>query len=500
MNQGKSTFMNTLTQQNTSIVDSFAGTTADTKVALMEIHGLGPCKFFDTAGLDEAGSLGSKKHRKTINVMHQSNVVVLLIDPENCHYAPAVQNFPLTDKVLHDYARGLVGREPSKDDLQRLLPNNKYVQYLERLGEKNVKDTEKMVITRALEDARPLLVYINCKAGALPTTQFKTEIAEWTAYVNDLVAQHTRRAAAQASKKKRAAPFVRVRAINLHHTTAQQLAGEIAEAKKASSYQSMNETAYLPSGLVPGKPVLLIIPLDEESPKSRLLKPQTMTIEALIAKYIPVKCLRVNLGAMRGKYSEEERAQELSIFREQARDCQLIITDSQAIDQVSDHWPGPVTTFSVMQSRFLSGPHFTHLVDGLQKLDDYRKAMIGAPDAARSKFRILVCEACNHDRITDHCDDIGTVQIPRMLEKLLGQEVEVSHSYGRDDEFISSDTRNRYDLVIHCGGCMISRQQMVSRIKQLVDLGVSVTNYGLFFSYAKDAEVLKRVLKPYESD
>jgi small GTP-binding protein len=81
MNAGKSSVMNLLTQQETSIVDAAPGTTADTKTALLELHGLGPVKLFDTAGLDENGALGEKKRRKTFSDLKECDLALLLIDP-----------------------------------------------------------------------------------------------------------------------------------------------------------------------------------------------------------------------------------------------------------------------------------------------------------------------------------------------------------------------------------------------------------------------------------
>jgi len=82
MNAGKSTLMNLLTQQATSIVDDKPGTTADVKVALMEIHNIGPCKLFDTAGYDEEGKLGLKKLEKTRNIVKESDLVIIVIDKQ----------------------------------------------------------------------------------------------------------------------------------------------------------------------------------------------------------------------------------------------------------------------------------------------------------------------------------------------------------------------------------------------------------------------------------
>ena len=81
INAGKSTCMNLLTQQGTSLVDAQPGTTADIKSALLEIHAIGPCKVLDTAGLDEESRLGEKKRRKTLDALEEVDLAVLVIDP-----------------------------------------------------------------------------------------------------------------------------------------------------------------------------------------------------------------------------------------------------------------------------------------------------------------------------------------------------------------------------------------------------------------------------------
>lgn len=87
MNSGKSTIMNLLTQQATSLVDPTPGTTADTKIALQEIHGLGPVKLFDTAGLDESSLLGQKKRAKVLADRRECDLVLLVIDPDTRDFA-----------------------------------------------------------------------------------------------------------------------------------------------------------------------------------------------------------------------------------------------------------------------------------------------------------------------------------------------------------------------------------------------------------------------------
>lgn len=102
MNAGKSTFTNTLTQNNSSIVDATPGTTADAKISLMEIHGLGACKIFDTAGLDETGELGAKKRKKTLKIIDQADVVCII---QNKDLGPV----GFYDSLIKEYAHYISG-------------------------------------------------------------------------------------------------------------------------------------------------------------------------------------------------------------------------------------------------------------------------------------------------------------------------------------------------------------------------------------------------------
>lgn len=105
--------------------------------------------------------------------------------------------------------------------------------------------------------------------------------------------------------------------------------------------------------------------------------------------------------------------------------------------------------------------------------------------------RALICEACNHDRIAD---DIGVVQIPRHLKRLFGDRLQLEWSFGR--EYATKRLRD-YDVVIHCGGCMLDQQQMRARLGDIESTGVPITNYGLLLSWVQSPSALSRVLEPW---
>jgi hypothetical protein len=128
----------------------------------------------------------------------------------------------------------------------------------------------------------------------------------------------------------------------------------------------------------------------------------------------------------------------------------------------------------------MSGGRLNRFADGIKALDNLK-----AGDS------ILISEACNHSRIGE---DIGTVQIPNIIKKKF-PDVNIDHTFGR--EFQEKNDLGKYSLIISCGGCMISRQKMSARIRDLESVGVPYTNYGVFLSAVQGSVSLRKVLKPW---
>jgi predicted GTPase len=139
-----------------------------------------------------------------------------------------------------------------------------------------------------------------------------------------------------------------------------------------------------------------------------------------------------------------------------------------------------LTTFSIMMINYMSRGRLGAFVEGVKEMSKLRTG-----------DKILIAEACNHSRIRE---DIGTVQIPRLLKKHYPGVI-VDHSFGR--EFDEKGNLDEYKLVIHCGGCMISSQKLSARLRDLESSGVPVTNYGVLLSYFQGEAVLQRVISPW---
>ncbi|MBD3222379.1 GTP-binding protein [bacterium] len=420
INAGKSTAMNLLTQQETSLVDAQPGTTADIRSALMEIHAIGPCKLLDTAGLDEESQLGEKKRRKTLDAIEEVDLAVLVIDPVQ---ALASEHLAVEDSVA-TLARKL-GRplcvvfNRHHDDDRRLAPTGATIAQARRFCLSVLPDPA----------GTPVLDLDLSDAGR--STGFATFLAE--------------------------------------------AAGKTAE-----------QTPLLPTVTRHGV-VVLHIPMDEETPSGRLLRPQEMAMEALLRAGVPVGMYRVDLGLARSG-NEAVVAQQRRGFLdflgsfEASGGVQLVITDSQAID-IMDPWVPreiPLTTFSIMMVNQTACGDMSVFLEGTRALD-----------GLKAGDRVLVAEACNHDRIAE---DIGTVQLPRKLASVV-PGLHFDHAFGR--EFPDPEELRQYAVAIHCGGCMIRPQKLSARVTRLHEAGIPVTNYGLALSWYEGQATLGRVLEPW---
>ncbi len=422
INAGKSTCMNLLTRQETSLVDPQPGTTADIKSALMEIHALGPCQVLDTAGLDEESHLGEKKRRKTLDALEEVDLAVLVIDP----------------------VQALLSEELTVEDSVATL-SRKLGKPLAVVFNRHRDDPARLAGSGAgPEQARRFCLSVLPEAGATPILEA------------DL-------AGADAATATELAAF---------------LAGAVGRTRE--------QTPLLPMVHRHGA-VVLHIPMDEESPSGRLLRPQEMAMEALLRAGVPVGLYRVDLGLARSDNAAlvARQKQGFQDFLGSFTRCggvQLVITDSQAID-IMDPWvPAdiPLTTFSIMMVNQTACGDMAVFVEGTRALD-----RLQAGD------RVLIAEACNHDRIAE---DIGTVQLPRKLAAAV-PGLQFDHALGR--EFPGPQELRRYAVAIHCGGCMIRPQKLGARVQRLLDAGVPVTNYGLALSWYEGKTTLGRVLEPW---
>lgn len=216
--------------------------------------------------------------------------------------------------------------------------------------------------------------------------------------------------------------------------------------------------------LIPDKSsVVLVIPLDKEAPKGRIILPQVQTLRDLL-----------DSNCMSYVVKESELKDALDNLKTPPA---LVITDSQAFKQVSEIVPDniPLTSFSIL---------FARLKGDLQAFVEGAKAI----DKLQDKSKVLILESCTHHAIED---DIGRVKIPALLRKKTGKDLIIENYSGHDFPDISE-----YSLIIHCGACMTNRREVLSRILIANKNGVPITNYGITISYCLG--ILPRAVKIFQ--
>jgi len=207
----------------------------------------------------------------------------------------------------------------------------------------------------------------------------------------------------------------------------------------------------------------LIVPIDLQAPKGRLILPQVQAIRDALDNDAAVMVVK-----------EREYA---FLLKKLNQPPDFVVCDSQVVLKMVADTPQVVkcTTFSILFSRYKG---------------DLIEAAKGAAviESLKAQDKVLIAEACSHHAIED---DIGRVKIPRWLRQYIGGDIQIDVSAGRD----YPDNLNQYRLVIHCGGCMLTRREMLFRIEKAREAGVAITNYGVAVSVVQG--VIKRTLSPF---
>ena len=217
------------------------------------------------------------------------------------------------------------------------------------------------------------------------------------------------------------------------------------------------------SGLVEaGDYIVLVSPIDESAPKGRLILPQQMAIRDLLDYHaIPLVTqpeeLKTIMESLKGK-------------------VKLVVTDSQAFKEVECilEKAVPLTSFSILMARYKG--FLSYALEGCAVLDSLEEG-----------DKIYIAEGCTHHR---QCGDIGTVKLPKMLEKYSGKKLDFVFTEGKG--FLSDEKQKELKLMIHCGACMLSEREVQSRYRDFLDKGIPICNYGL--AMAKMNGILDRAV------
>ncbi len=381
-NNGKSSLINALAQQDIAIVSDVPGTTTDPVRKSMEIPGIGPAILVDTAGIDDIGELGAKRVSRTLAALKTVDLAVLVI----------------ADNVFDNAEEKLI-QAFAKQEVPFIVIHNK----------SDVAILDPKLLSRIHEEH---------KVGVLP--------------------------------------FCALQPNNLE---------EVIVALR----QAMPETAYRSRSLLGdllsyGDLVVLITPIDNEAPEGRLILPQVQAIRDIIDN----DCVAVVV---------KEREVDALMRKLQPRPA-LVVTDSQVFLRADASVPKdiPLTSFSIMLARHKG---------------DFENYLRGTPKIAELKDgdRVLLLESCTHHVA---CDDIGRVKIPRWMSSYTGKKLEYDVVAGLGE---LPRPIKEYALLVQCGGCMITRKQLINRLKPAVEAGVPVTNYGMAIAWMHG--IYQRAVAPF---
>lgn len=398
-NVGKSSVLNAITNQQTSIVSAVAGTTADPVDKPMELLPLGPVLFVDTAGIDDdQETVGELRTQRTKKVFDRCDMGVIVTEAGT--WGP--------------YEEGIAAQLSNRSIPFIIVCNKTDLLPVGAQGSSSTSSAESRTPRGAVADPRQEELIEACRSALPHDLQQKPLVCMCAARKEGVL--------------------------------------ELRQALLDNAPEEfVNDPKIIGDIVDPGSVVILVIPIDKEAPKGRIILPQVQAIRDLLDS----SCLSLCV-------TDEELPRALAALKEPPA---LVVTDSQAFDKVAAIVPEdvPLTGFSVAFARF-KGDLPTQALGTL------------AIDKLTENSRVLIAEACTHHPIEE---DIGTVKIPRLLRARIGQGLTIENVRGVDfPEDLSS-----YDLVIHCGGCTFNRRAVLSRIQACVHAGVPVSNYGLTLAY-----------------
>ncbi|HTW92638.1 MAG TPA: [FeFe] hydrogenase H-cluster maturation GTPase HydF [bacterium] len=404
-NVGKSSLLNALTRQQVSIVSDVAGTTTDPVEKPMELLPLGSVLFIDTAGVDDVGALGEMRVEKTRKVLERTDVGVVVAE----------------DGKWDSFEQAMVD-ELTKRGVPAIVVFNK----------SDLAERPENRDATAASPTQPL-------GGSVPS--FPDATAELERRLQDA-------------------------GVRVVRTVAPQREGILAlrEALIASAPEEFVNPPTIIGDLLPsGGLAVLVVPIDKEAPRGRLIQPQVQTIRDLLDN--DAYCMVVKERELRDALLRLNRKPD------------IVVTDSQAFLKVAGDTPPDVklTSFSILFARFKGD--LVEMVRGATAIEHLKPG-----------DRVLIAESCSHHPIGD---DIGRVKIPRWLTQYVGGKLEFVTHQGHD----FPEDVSQFKLVIHCGACMTNRRAVLNRVARCREQGVPITNYGLSIAYSLG--IFERALEPF---
>ena len=425
-NAGKSSIINMLTNQEVSIVSPLPGTTTDPVTKPIEINGIGACVFIDTAGYDDAGEIGAMRVTKTKQVLQRCDISLFVIPTTIIDNREELNKAAEWYKLISERtARTIVvinefSENSGGDCGSENSGGDCYMNNSGDCGEKS--DSDCGGVKREFENGKSSKCDISI--------DIKTE--NYIKAVSETILKGTKAEIVIVNARKGEGKEELLRVL-----------GHIKERTE--------EHKIVTHLVKPGDVVLLVMPQDIQAPAGRLILPQVQTIRELLDD----KCIVVSCTTENFKRTLTALVTPPS----------LIVTDSQAFKEVYENKPteSRLTSFSVLFAQWKGD--INTFIQGAQALS-----------TLNDSSRILIAEACSHAPLAE---DIGREKIPALIHKTISKNIKIEIVSGYD----WPENLEAYDLIIHCGACMLSRQQVINRIKEAEKINKKITNYGVCIAY-----------------
>lgn len=390
-NAGKSSVVNAVAGQDLAVVSDVKGTTTDPVQKAMELLPMGPVVVIDTPGIDDEGTLGELRIKKTKQILNKTDVAVLVAD-------------------------GTVGATAVEQELLTLFQ----------------------------ERGIPFVIAVNkadLQAESIAQRNQKTPASQ-----TESIGQ---RNVDSENFQNLWAPYEK-NCIVVSARTGYQIEA-LKEKIAACTVSDKPERRIVGDLLSPSDLVVLVTPIDKAAPKGRLILPQQQTIRDILDS--DAVSIVVKENTLKETLEQLKKAPA------------LVITDSQVFAKVSEDTPReiPLTSFSILFARYKGD--LQTVVQGAAAIENLRDG-----------DKVLISEGCTHHR---QCDDIGSVKLPRWLREYTGKQIQIELTSGTEFPEDVSD----YQLIIHCGGCMLNEREMKYRMKCANEQRVPMTNYGIAIAH-----------------
>lgn len=439
-NAGKSSIINMLTNQEVSIVSPLPGTTTDPVTKPIEINGIGACVFIDTAGYDDAGEIGAMRVTKTKQVLQRCDISLFVIpttiidNREELNkaaewYKLISERTARTIVVINEFSENSDSGDCGENNGDCYKNNGDC--YKNNSGDCDCEKSGSDGGEKNGSDGGVKKEFENGKSS-------KCDISI------DIKTENYIKAVSETILKGTKAEIVIV--------NARKGEGKEELLRVLGHIKERTEEHKIVTHLVkPGDVVLLVMPQDIQAPAGRLILPQVQTIRELLDD----KCIVVSCTTENFKRTLTALVTPPS----------LIVTDSQAFKEVYENKPteSRLTSFSVLFAQWKGD--INTFIQGAQALS-----------TLNDSSRILIAEACSHAPLAE---DIGREKIPALIHKTISKNIKIEIVSGHD----WPENLEEYDLIIHCGACMLSRQQVINRIKEAEKINKKITNYGVCIAY-----------------